>query len=146
MPRSALKQPLTIALAMFAAALLAGCGESKEEKALNAVCSAKAGIETAVGDLKAITPATFTSQQVQNSIQSIRDDLSTIQENVPALSDSARQQVQTANQQFRSELTAVAAEILKTLSAQDAATKLQQSFTDLAAAYEQAYASVQCPS
>lgn len=144
MQRTAPFRILAVALVAMAALALSACGESKEEKALTAVCTAKADIQAQVDDLKMLTPGTFTTTKVQDGVQAIGDDLRTIQDNLPTLSDSARQQVKSANETFRSEFASVGVEIAKTISAEDAAAQLKQSFADLAAAYEQAFASVQC--
>ena len=47
--------------------MLTACGESSEEKAQNTVCDAREDISTQVDDLKAITPATFTTDAVSRA-------------------------------------------------------------------------------
>ena len=64
-------------LVLVAAALaLAACGESTQDKAQSQVCDARADIGKQVDDLKALTPATFTTDAVTKSLDAIRSDLS----------------------------------------------------------------------
>lgn len=120
-------------------------GETEEEKALTAVCSAKADIQTKVDELKMITPASFTTQGVQDAVSAIGDDLRTIQDSLPTLTDDARTQVKAANDKFRSQFVSLASQIARSITAEDAAAQLKTAFADLADSYKQAYDSVQCP-
>lgn len=119
--------------------------ESEQDKALTAVCSAKADIQKQVDSLKTLTPATFTTQQVQDAVKAIGDDLSTIQDNLPTVTEQSRSQITTANQRFRAEFLNVAGQVARSITAKDAAAQLKSSFADLASAYQQAYQSVKCP-
>lgn len=134
-----------VALVAIVLVIVNPFAESEEEKALTAVCNSKVEIQKQVDSLKSITPATFTTQEVQDSITAIGDELGVIRENIPTLADDVRADVQAANQKFRSSFLSITAQVAKTLSAEDAAAQLKQAFTELATAYGQAFASVKCP-
>ena len=91
---------IVTAIALLAASL-AACGESSEEKATAKLCDARAGIAEEVDQLKGITVTTATSSKISASLQSIRDDLSTIAEARRDLSEDRRAQVDKANDTFR---------------------------------------------
>ena len=97
----AMTRALTI-IAILAAGLLTACGESSEEKAQTTVCDARADISAQVDDLKAITPATFSTDAVSKSLSAIQSDLSDIRGAQSDLSDDRRQQVEDATKTFTS--------------------------------------------
>ena len=131
-------------IAVLAALPLAACGDSAEEKAQNTVCDARADISTQVDDLKALTPATFTTDAVSKSLSAIQSDLSDMRSAQSDLSDDRRQQVEAANQEFASSVENVVKEIGTSTSAQDAASTVTAALQQLATSYEQAFSRVDC--
>lgn len=131
--------------AASAAVALSGCGESKEEKALAAVCTAKDDIGKQVTTLKSITPATFSLSKVQTSVKAINDDLSTISDQLPTLKNELQPQLQQANQEFKGELTNIAAGLFKSISADEGKEAASQAALQLEAAYKKAFSSLECP-
>lgn len=123
---------------------LSGCGESKEEKALTAACTAKDDIGKQVETLKSLTPATFKTETVQSSLNSIYEDLKTINDQIPALKSDVKAQVQSANQEFRSSLSQVAVSLGKSLSLNEGKQDVQDAAAKLASSYQQAFASLNC--
>lgn len=131
---------------LLAAVLVAisGCGESKEEKALAAACTAKDDIGKQVETLKGLTPATFKTETVQSSLNSIYEDLKTINDQIPALKDDVKSQVQSANEDFRASLSQVAVSLGKSLSLNEGKQDVQDAAEKLATSYQLAFASLNC--
>jgi len=67
---------LVVVMLVFA---LGACGESDEEKAQNTGCDAKADIGEQVDELKAVTPATVTGDDVTQNLDAIKTDLKNIE-------------------------------------------------------------------
>ena len=123
---------------------LGACGQSDEEKAKSDVCDARADIQKHVKDLQSLTLGTATVDKVRSSVNGIKDDLSKIADAQGKLSDSDKQQVEKANETFKSKVQALAGDLGKSVSIEDAVTQLKSDFADLAAAYQQYFAPLDC--
>jgi hypothetical protein len=134
---------LLIAL-LLPVAVAAGCGESAADKAQDDVCAARDDIGKQVDELKGLTLTSATTSQVTDSLRSIRDDLSKIADAQGELSDDRRQEVQAANEQFRTALRDTAASVGKSLSVESAADQVKQSLEQLAASYKSSFARIDC--
>ena len=135
---------ITLFAALLAAVAITACGESSEEKAQNTVCDARDDISKQVDELKSITPATFTTDAVSKSLESIKSDLSDMRDAQSDLSDDRRQQVESANQEFSDQLGDVVKEVGRSVTASDAASQVTQALQQLAAGYEQAFSRIDC--
>ncbi|MBI5103458.1 MAG: hypothetical protein HZB46_00430 [Solirubrobacterales bacterium] len=136
---------LRIVVAALAAALvLAGCGESDQEKAQSKVCDARAEISKQVDALKALTPSTVTIDQVKQSVDAIGSSLKDIADAQGDLSDERRSQVQEANQAFSEQIKGIGSSLLQSTSVADARTQLQQAVTQLGESYNSSLARVDC--
>jgi uncharacterized protein YjbJ (UPF0337 family) len=131
-------------LALVAALALGACGESKEDKAKSAVCDARSDISKQVDKLKGLTVSTVTIDGVQESLKAIRSDLSKIKDAQGDLSSDRRQQVEDANKAFTSQVQSVVGSVGKSTSLSDAKAQLTSAVQDLAAAYQQSFARVDC--
>jgi len=131
-----------VALASFAAAACGG--SSSEDTAKTTVCNARADISKQVDQLKALTPATFTTEAASKSLSAIRSDLNDIKGAQSDLSDDRRQQVQQANQQFAGKVQDLVKQVFRSTSAADAKSQMTAGFQDLANTYKQTYARVDC--
>jgi uncharacterized protein YjbJ (UPF0337 family) len=131
-------------LALVAALALGACGESKEDKAKSAVCDARSDISKQVDKLKGLTVSTVTIDGVQESLKAIRSDLSKIKDAQGDLSSDRRQQVEDANKAFASQVQSVVGSVGKSTSLSDAKAQLTSAVQDLAAAYQQSFARVDC--
>ena len=60
------------------------------------------------------------------------------------LSDNQKQQVQKANEAFKSKVKALAGDIGRSVSIEDAAKQLESDFAELATTYEQSLAPIDC--
>jgi hypothetical protein len=139
------KKPLLLSLLAVTLLALGGCGDSKEEKALTAVCEAKNDIGKQVDTLQSLTLQTVTVDKVQSGVTAIRDDLKTISDNLPTVADDVKPDIQQANDQFKTQLGLIAVNIGRSISAEDSKAMLQASLTQLSESYQQAFAKVQCP-
>jgi hypothetical protein len=134
--------PLLLILMAFAAT---GCGgQSKSDKAMAQVCSARDGIAKQVDDLKNLTISTATTSQVSDAFQAIRNDLQKIGNARKDLSDANREQVDKANQAFASSVRKTLADVGTKTSLQAAATQLKAAFQDLADSYRSTFGKISC--
>jgi hypothetical protein len=129
---------------LVAALALAGCGESDSEQAQDAVCEARAGIRSSVENLRALTPATVTVDEVQGNLESIQSDLTTIVENQAELAGDRRTEVETATAQFRLQLETIAKNLGTGLSLQEARQKFRASVASLNSAFESSLQPIDC--
>jgi hypothetical protein len=123
---------------------LGACGESDEEKAQNTVCSAKADIGEQVDELKAVTPATVTGDDVTQNLDEIKTDLKNIEAAQGDLSSDRRSEAEAANKEFSSSVQGIASELGSSLSAADAKAKVVTALNQLAASYQKAFAPLNC--
>jgi hypothetical protein len=135
---------LTLPLALLSALVLAACGESKEDKAVKSVCSARADISKQISHLKSLTPTTATVEDVQSSLSAIGAALGKIKDAQGDLRGDRKQQVQNANQTFESQLKSITSSAVKSLSLGDAKTQLASALQQLESAYKQALAPIDC--
>jgi uncharacterized protein YhaN len=140
-----LSKILTLLLiALVPASVLAGCGESEEEKATAQVCSARDNIAKQVDELKGLTLTTATTSQVRENLQAIRGDLSTIAAARGNLSDEQRTDVEQAHDAFRSVVGETAATVGRSTSVEDASAQLKAAFNELATSYQQTFGQIDC--
>jgi hypothetical protein len=135
---------ILVTLALAATLGVAACGESKQDKAGNQVCSARSDIQKQVNELKGLTPTTVTVDGVQKNLTAIQDDLKKIGDAQGDLNDARKKQVQDATSQFTSALSSIGSDVGQSLSAADAKTQLQTALQQLATAYQQSFAKVDC--
>ena len=132
-------------IAVALVAVVAGCGESKSDKALADVCGARDDITKQVDQLKGMTISTATSSQITDSLQAIRNDLTKIKDARGDLADDKRQQIDAANTKFESSVRATLLDVGKTVSLDQAATQLKNAFNRLAATYKDTFGAIDCP-
>ena len=122
----------------------AACGQSDEEKAKADVCDARDDIQANVKELQSLTLGTVTADKVRSSLNAIKGDLEKIVDAQGDLSDSQKQQIQKANEAFKSKVKALAGDIGRSVSIEDAAKQLESDFAELATTYEQSLAPIDC--
>jgi ABC-type Zn uptake system ZnuABC Zn-binding protein ZnuA len=132
-----------VAVVIFALALGA-CGESDEEKAQNTVCQAKTDIGEQVDELKAVTPATVTGDDVRQNLDAIKTDLKNIEAAQGELSSDRRSEAEAATKAFTNSVQATASELGSSLSAADAKAQVVTALDQLAASYQKAFAPLDC--
>jgi uncharacterized protein HemX len=122
----------------------AACGQSDEEKAKADVCDARDDIQANVKELQGLTLGTVTADKVRSSLNAIKDDLTKIADAQGELSDSQKQEVQKANDAFKSKVKGLAGDLGRSVSIEDAATQLKSDFAELATTYKQFFAPIDC--
>jgi hypothetical protein len=132
------------AIGLGLALAVAACGESEEDKAKAEVCDARDDISAQVRELQDLTLGTATVDKVRANLDAIGKDLEKIRDAQGELSDSDKQRVQKANEEFRSELNTLGQNIGESVSLEDAAQQLKGDFADLATTYQQALAPIDC--
>lgn len=137
-------KPLILICAVAGLALLAGCGESKQDKAQKQVCSARADIKKQVGQLQNLTAANATANGVKANLNAIKDDLNKIADAQSQLGSDRGSQVQAANEKFVSEFQSIVGDLGTNLSVSGAKSKLEAATKQLASAYQAAFAKVDC--
>ncbi|HYB28918.1 MAG TPA: hypothetical protein VEF89_20065 [Solirubrobacteraceae bacterium] len=142
--RVAIRPLLLIVVVLGPALGLAGCGQSAADKAKSQVCSARADINKQIDYLKGLTLNTATTTGVKNSLKAIGDDLTKIKDAQPQLNAERKQQVQSANQAFSTELESVVNNIGTNLSISNAEAQLKTAVQQLAQSYQQTFAAINC--
>jgi ribosomal protein L16 Arg81 hydroxylase len=122
----------------------AGCGESDEEKAQNQVCDARDDIQTQIDDLSNLKLSTATVDAVKEDLNAIRADLMEIANAQGDLNEERKQQVQSANKQFTSQLDSIASGLTSDLSLSGAKQKLQDATQQLATSYRETLGTFDC--
>ena len=138
----AMKRSLVIAALL--GILLGACGESDEEQAQDAVCDSRASIQKQVDELSGLTLETATAASVGDSLSAIRDDLEQIAEAQGDLNDERKQQVESANKEFTSQLQSIAKDLSSSVSVSGAKEQFQAAVKRLADTYRQSFAGVDC--
>jgi len=137
-------KPLAIILLIASVALVAACGESKQDKAKKQVCSARSDIQAQVKTLQGMTLTTATTNGVKDSLTAIKDDLKKITDAQGDLNDARKAEVQKANQEFTSEFQSIAGKLGTSLSVGQAQAQLKTALGQLGAAYQKSFAQVDC--
>jgi hypothetical protein len=141
-------RPATVLLAVLVALALGACGggsgSSKEDKAKQQVCSARADMAKQVDALKGLTLSTATLATVQTSLKAIDDDLKKIKDAAGDLSGDNKSQLQKANQEFVTKVNSIASSLLKTSSLSQAQSQATAALQQLADAYQQTFAKFSC--
>ena len=135
---------IAMVLVVLAAGTAIGCGESDEEKAQNDVCDARDDLQKQVNELSNLTLSTATVEGVQSNLNAIQDDLNKITDAQGDLNDERKQEVESANKQFTSELDSIASGLTSDLSVSGAEQKLRTAAQQLASSYKQTFAMVDC--
>lgn len=142
---------VAIGAALLSVSLLAGCGESAQEKAKAEVCSARAEISKEVTKLQGLTLSSSTLNEAKASFEAIGKQLTKIKDAQPNLEPARKEQVKSATETFKSELASIASGVASGLpsgnleSALKAAEpKIKSALSTLAADYHQALGPISC--
>ena len=134
----------SLVIVLLLGTVLGACGESDEEQAQDAACDARASIQKQVDELSSLTLDTATAANVGNSLTAIRDDLEQIAEAQGDLNDERKQELESANKEFTSQFQSIAKELSTSLSVSEAKDRFQAAVKQLADAYSQSFAGVDC--
>ena len=134
----------TIIPAFVIALVIAGCGQSAADKASKDVCNARADIQKQVSELKSISPSDLSIDKIKTSLSAIRDDVTKIVDAQSKLSDKRKQGVEAANNEFKSQVSAVVAQVVASGSLTGAQDQVRNAITALGDAYTKAL-QTSCP-
>jgi hypothetical protein len=129
---------------LFSVLVLAGCGQSAEEKAKAQVCEARADISKQITTLSGLTLSTSSVTQVKTSVEAIAADLKKIQGAQANLNPARKQQVEAATNTFEAQLTAIVNDLTSNLSLTNAASQVKSAVTQLTTSYKQTLAPISC--
>jgi len=135
---------IAVVLLLLVVGTAVGCGESDEEKAQNDVCDARNDIEKRVNELSNLTVSTATVDGIQKNLNAIQDDLNKISDAQGDLNDERKQQVESANKKFKSQVNSIAQGLTSNLSLSGAKQKLVNAGQQLAMSYRQTFAKIDC--
>jgi Tfp pilus assembly protein PilP len=138
------RQLIVVLLALVVVVSACG-GESADKKAQKTVCSARANIKKQVDELKSTTISSASLDGVKANLKSIRDSLSQMTKAQKDLKGNRKQQVQSANQAFKSEVTDVGRQLGKSVTLSAGAQQIKTALQSLATGYQQALAPIDCP-
>src|SRR4051794_34983191 len=113
-----------LVIGLLAVLAVAGCGESKTDKAQKQVCSARADISPQVDELKSLTLTTATVSGVRDSVDVIQASLKRIASAQGTLSDNRRAEVKAATDKFVASMTSIAKGLTSDVSLSEARTRL----------------------
>jgi ribosomal 50S subunit-associated protein YjgA (DUF615 family) len=122
--------------------VLAGCGESSEEKAQ--VCTAKSDIQKQVTMLSELTLSTSILTQAKDGLEAIAADLTKIKDAQPNLESARKRQIEAATPTFEAQVTSVITGLVTNPSISNAEKQLKSSLTQDAKSFEKVLAPVNC--
>ena len=135
---------LSLVCALAVTVALAGCGESKEDKAQDTVCDARADVQKQVDELKDTTVTTGTLDGVQANLKAIGDGLQKMAKARADLTGDRRAELQKATSAFRAEITEVGRTLVTSVSLSDGKQRIQAALQSLAESYKTAFAPIDC--
>jgi Tfp pilus assembly protein PilP len=144
LPSTALRRPTAVAALALSALAITACGESSQEKASAQVCDARADISKEVNTLTGLTITTASVTQVKTGVEAIVGDLKKIKDAQPNLAPARKEQVQSANDTFETEVTKIVSGLASNLSLSNAEAQLKSAVSQLAASYKKTLAPINC--
>jgi hypothetical protein len=129
---------------LLAGLLLAGCGESSEEKAKAQVCSARSDIQKQVKTLSELTLSTSILSQAKDGLEAIAGDLTKIKEAQPNLEPARKQQVEAATHTFESQVSSIITGFVTNPSLSSVEKQLKSSLTQYAKSFEKVLVPINC--
>jgi hypothetical protein len=133
-----------IVASLVAALVLAGCGESSEEKAKAQVCSARSNIQKQVTTLSELTLSTSILSQAKAGLDTIGSELKKIKEAQPNLEPARRQQVETATHTLEGQVSSIITGFVSNPSLSNVEKQLKSSLTQYAKSFEKVLAPINC--
>jgi len=134
-----------LAIALVLLATVAGCGgDSKSDKAMASVCSARDDITKQVDTLAGMTITTATTSQAGAALTAIKDDLNKIADARKDLADDRRKEIDSANEAFASSVRKTLADVGTSTSLQGASTQLKDAFQQLKTSYQNSFGAIDC--
>jgi len=131
--------------------LLAGCGESSEEKATKQVCSATSEIRTQLKKLETLPISSNFPTEAKASVEAIDNSIKKIEEAAAKLPTARKEEINAADRAFQSEIVT----ITKSVSTASKSTNLEAALRSaepqvraalsrLSASYKKAFEELKC--
>jgi hypothetical protein len=133
-----------IVASLVAVLVLAGCGESSQEKAKAQVCSARSDIQKQVSKLSELTLSASILSEAKEGLDAIGSDLKKIKEAQPNLEPARRQQVETATHTLESQVSSIVTGFVSNPSLSNVEKQLKSSLTQYAKSFEKVLAPINC--
>jgi len=148
MTKAAKLTRLVLVLAVAPCALLlAGCGESEQEKFEKAkaeVCKSRSAIEKQVETLKALPLTVGSVTAAKTSLETIEQELKKIKEEAPKLKPETKTQVEKSTGEFTSEVTKIAETLGTTLTPSNVVKQVEAATKKLLNSYESTLKTLSC--
>lgn len=140
MTRLLLASVLALALSVSACG-----GQSAQDKAQSNVCSARADIKKQVDALKSTTLTSASIDGIKANLTAIQKDVQQIADAQGNLSSDRKQQVQKANEAFKSQVSGVARAVVSgAVSGGSGQDQIKAAVQALASSYQSALAPIKC--
>jgi ABC-type Fe3+-citrate transport system substrate-binding protein len=133
-----------IAVLLLGVLVLAGCGESSEEKATAQVCQARSDISKQVKMLGELTISTNLLTEGKTGLEAIGKDLTKIKEAQPNLAPARKEQIQTATDTFQSQVTSIVTGLVTNPSLSNAEKQIKSSLSQFGTSFEHALSPINC--
>jgi hypothetical protein len=139
-----MRKTSAIVASLLGVLVLAGCGESSQEKAKAQVCGARADISKQVKMLGELTISTSILTQAKDGLEAIGSDLTKIKEAQPNLEPARKQQVEAATHTFETQVTSIISGFVTNPSLSNAEKQLKSSLTQYAKSFEKVLEPINC--
>jgi hypothetical protein len=139
-----LGRAFAVAALMLGALVLAGCGESSQEKATAQVCAARSDISKQAKMLSELTVSTSLPSEGKAGLEAIGKDLTKIKEAQPNLAPARKEQIQAATDTFQTQVTSIVTGLVSNPSLSNAEKQIKSSLTQFASSFEHALAPINC--
>jgi hypothetical protein len=133
-----------LAVLLLGGLLLAGCGESAQEKATAQVCQARSDISKQAKMLSELTISTNLLTEGKAGLQAIGKDLTKIKEAQPDLAPARKQEIQAATDTFQTQVSSILTGLISNPSLSNAEKQIKSSLTQFATSFEHALAPINC--
>jgi hypothetical protein len=133
-----------VVLPLLGVLMLAGCGESAQEKATAQVCQARSDISKQAKMLSELTISTNLLTEGKAGLDAIGKDLTKIKEAQPDLAPARKQEIQTATNTFQTQVSSIITGLVSNPSLSNAEKQIKSSLTQFATSFEQALAPINC--
>jgi ABC-type Zn uptake system ZnuABC Zn-binding protein ZnuA len=145
--RSAPRHAVAVVALLVVSLLLAGCGESKQEKAEKTVCAARAQIQTQLDSLKNVKPSLASLPEIKTDVTAIGNELKKIKDAQGDLSPARKEKVEKALSEFEAQAkSAIEHATPSSLSVSKIETQLKSAVQSLVSGFGTAFKPVECPS
>ena len=135
---------LSASVLALALAVAACGGQSKQDKAQSKVCSARADIKKQVDALKSTTLTSASIDGIKANLTAIKKDVQQIADAQGDLSSDRKQEVQKANEAFKSQVSGLATALVSGAVSGGAEAQIKAALQSLASSYQSALAPIKC--